>query len=230
MYITAMASSSKPGLRTKSKKFIRSRFFPRTWLTEQERYFLDGGNTLLYPQQLPSDSVCLDVGGYLGEFIQGYLDRRNLGFIYSFEPIPEYYKIIIDKFGGHPQVAVLPYALFPESGWLDVLPEGAATTLLQKNQVSPIKSTTRIRCESFSILSTLIPEGKVDWVKINIEGGEYELLQYLISSTNIRNIQTLVVQFHPITGVELNEVHSLLSQTHIMIWGYEFVWERWDLR
>lgn len=229
MYTTDMARA-RPGLRTKLKKFVRSHFFPRYWLTEQELFFKDGGNALLYPYQLPRESVCLDIGGYVGDFIQGYLDRGNLGSIYSFEPIPEYYTVIIDKFGGHDQVVALPYALCPESGWLDVYPEGAATTLLQTNKVSPNEATTRIRCESFTILNALIAEGKVEWAKINIEGGEYELLRYLVSSTNIRNIQTLVVQFHPIAGAELEEVHLILSKTHNMIWGYKFVWERWDLK
>lgn len=229
MYSTSMANTSKPGLRTKSKQFIRRHFLPRTCLTEQEKYFKDGGNALLYPWVLPRDSICVDIGAYLGDYIKGYLDKNNLGRILAFEPIPQYYTKIIDEFGDNPQVSVFPYALSSESGWIQVIPNGAATTLVPSSNNSLSETSIQIRCELFSILNILIPEGKIDWVKINIEGAEYQLLRYLDLSSSMKRIKTLVVQFHHIDGENLTQMHALLSKTHTMCWGYNYVWERWDV-
>jgi hypothetical protein len=70
----------------------------------------------------------------------------------------------------------------------------------------------------------------LDWVKMNIEGSEYELIRFLESSQILQRIKTLVVQFHDIEGESLESVHTILDRSHVKKWGYEYVWERWDVR
>jgi hypothetical protein len=68
-------------------------------------------------------------------------------------------------------------------------------------------------------------------LKINIEGAEYVLLQYIISKGLHKNIRNLQVQFHLIEGQNCEELYSLiasaLSETHELTWRYPFVWENW---
>lgn len=74
-------------------------------------------------------------------------------------------------------------------------------------------------------------KSEVRLVKINIEGGEYTLLNYILDHDLMKNIIDLQVQFHLIDGVDTNTVyHELslrLSKTHEVTWCYPFVWESW---
>jgi len=73
----------------------------------------------------------------------------------------------------------------------------------------------------------------VDLLKINIEGGEYELLEsivedeYLIS--RIKNIQ---VQYHTFVKNHVERrsfINSNLEKTHTRTWNYDWVWENWKI-
>lgn len=68
-------------------------------------------------------------------------------------------------------------------------------------------------------------------VKINIEGGEYKLLDYIIDTGLVKNIKNIQVQFHLIEGMKCDEMYfdisQRLKQTHRLTWRYPFVWENW---
>ena len=67
-------------------------------------------------------------------------------------------------------------------------------------------------------------------MKVNIEGGEYDLLERLISTGEIRKVQNLQVQFHasePGHGQRVKRIRKLLSATHELQWQYPMVWESW---
>jgi hypothetical protein len=67
--------------------------------------------------------------------------------------------------------------------------------------------------------------------KINIEGMEYVLLQYIISKGLIKNIKNLQVQFHLIDNEDTKLMYNVLAQqlrkTHSLTWQYPFCWENW---
>lgn len=67
--------------------------------------------------------------------------------------------------------------------------------------------------------------------KINIEGGEYELLKYMINQDLVKNIKDLQVQFHLVDNLDCEklyeEFHMELLKTHTLTWRYPFCWENW---
>jgi hypothetical protein len=70
-------------------------------------------------------------------------------------------------------------------------------------------------------------------MKINIEGGEYDLLNKIIDSGLIKNISIIHVQFHhfiPNAEIELKKIYTKLSLTHKPLYRYHFVWETWELK
>jgi hypothetical protein len=75
-------------------------------------------------------------------------------------------------------------------------------------------------------------QAEVALVKINIEGGEYDLLNYIIEKGLMKNIINLQVQFHLIEGVDCEgaykELAKQLSLTHKISWRYPFCWESWE--
>lgn len=68
-------------------------------------------------------------------------------------------------------------------------------------------------------------------MKINIEGSEYLLLQYIIAKNLQNNIRNLQVQFHQIEGQPYEQMYegiaSVLSETHELVWRYPYCWENW---
>lgn len=71
-------------------------------------------------------------------------------------------------------------------------------------------------------------------VKINIEGAEYPLLDYIIEKGLMGNIRHLQVQFHLIEGANCEREYELLAKrlsvTHDLVWRYPFCWESWKLK
>ena len=68
-------------------------------------------------------------------------------------------------------------------------------------------------------------------MKINIEGGEYSLLEDLISNRLVANIKDIQVQFHTFAPNALERMKNIqmeLSKTHHLTYNYPFVWENWE--
>jgi hypothetical protein len=73
----------------------------------------------------------------------------------------------------------------------------------------------------------------VDLMKINIEGGEYELLEHLIARGLTKRIRNIQVQFHEdvMAGAagRMERIQSRLAETHHLTYQERFVWENWEL-
>lgn len=73
----------------------------------------------------------------------------------------------------------------------------------------------------------------IDLMKINIEGGEYALLEHLIEAGHIKEIKNIQIQFHdfvPDADKRMCKIQSGLEETHFLTYQYRFVWENWRLR
>lgn len=72
----------------------------------------------------------------------------------------------------------------------------------------------------------------IDLMKINIEGGEYELLHALLDDPDmIKGIRYLQIQFHdfiPDAKEMRAEIRRRLSETHELMWDFPFIWESWQ--
>ena len=71
---------------------------------------------------------------------------------------------------------------------------------------------------------------KIDLFKINIEGGEFDVLPSIIENGYMSNIADLQIQFH--TFVEQSKekrelIRKDLMKTHILTYDYWFIWENW---
>ena len=67
-------------------------------------------------------------------------------------------------------------------------------------------------------------------MKINIEGGEYDLLDRMIETGLVESIDNLQVQFHNFTvdaKRRMERIQEALQRTHTLNYQYRFVWENW---
>ena len=74
---------------------------------------------------------------------------------------------------------------------------------------------------------------KIDLLKINIEGGEYPLLEKLVESKTIQNIQNIQIQFHdfiPDYKKRYDLIAKELQKTHYKTYDYPFIWENWMMK
>jgi hypothetical protein len=72
--------------------------------------------------------------------------------------------------------------------------------------------------------------GEIDLMKINIEGGEYKLLDRMIETGLHLRCKRIRVQFHewmPESHARYQRIRAGLSRSHDLEWYYSFVWESW---
>ena len=70
----------------------------------------------------------------------------------------------------------------------------------------------------------------VQLMKINIEGGEYELLERLVETGLIARVDDIQVQFHNFAAdaaARMEQLQRAMRATHTPTYQYRFVWENW---
>ena len=198
-------------------------------LLELERWYKDKGDELLrldYP--LSSQSVVLDIGGYRGDFAAVALERFGCR-VYLFEPVTEYYQYCKARFSKNDRVSCLDFGLSSQNGMLEISLLEDASSFVVKGDAA----TDRVKIRSITEVIGELGIEKIDLVKINIEGGEYDVLPALIESGYIEKVRFLQVQFHtfvPDAKRKRDAIREKLKLTHEENWNYEFVWESWSNR
>lgn len=199
------------------------------FLCSVRRWFADHGDeTLRLDYRLDKSSIVFDVGGYLGDYAAAIYQKYGCS-IYLFEPVQKYYGECIKRFRDKSSVVCLNYGLSSRSGWFEMN--------LNKNESSFTKMEAKgltQQAEVRSIAEVVNELGivKIDLIKINIEGGEFDLLPAIIDSDLIKRIKYIQVQFHNFDASASDarsRIRSSLEKTHREMWNYEFVWESWEL-
>jgi FkbM family methyltransferase len=182
---------------------------------EIQRYQYDG---------LDSSSVILDLGGYQGDFA-AELFSRYLSKIHVFEPYKPYAKDIATRFKSNPQIETYDYGLSNVDEVQLINIDGESSSIYKNN-------TAQAEIQLKNIVDALakIKIENIDLIKINIEGSEYDLLDFIIESDLIQKIDNLQIQFHdfvPNAVERMREIQERLSITHYPTYQYDFIWENW---
>jgi FkbM family methyltransferase len=194
-------------------------------IVELERWFKNKGDeTHRMNYKLDENSIVLDVGGYDGEWSKKIYEKYKPN-IHVYEPVRKFYNIICDKFNNIDKVKVYNFAISNFNG----------ESLINNNDASSSLFIGGGSKESILIrdINCIIQDfkfSKIDLVKINIEGSEYDLLEF-ITIENIKKIDNIQVQFHKIGEnyeFRRENIRKKLSQTHKITYDYNFVWENWE--
>jgi FkbM family methyltransferase len=200
------------------------------FILEATRWFGDNGDeTLRLNYPLSKDSIVFDLGGYHGDFAAA-IHKQYECKVYIFEPVQEFYSKCVARFKGNNKIVCLNYGLSVSDGWLDI---GLADN--GSSFDSPHAQGAVERAQIRSIVDCIRELGiaKIDLMKINIEGGEFDVLPSIIESGDINKVQYLQVQFHNFVDhaeERRNVIRNELQQTHTEMWNYDFIWESWKLK
>jgi FkbM family methyltransferase len=177
--------------------------------------------------ELDENSLVLDLGGFKGEWA-GAIRRKFRCKVIVFEPVKEFADFITERFRGDEKVEICVLALGGENreDVIHLSGDGSSTM-----GVSGPSEVIQVR----NVEEWLAERGApaIDLVKINIEGGEYELLEKIVESGCQSKIRYLQIQFHPVGEdfpARIQHIRGELSKTHNMDWCYEMVWESWSRR
>ena len=187
---------------------------------------LSPGERLRYEYALRPGSVVVDAGGYLGDFATEITARYNAK-VYIYEPIPEYCTIIKQRLSANPNIKIVCTGLGDADEHLPMSIAGESTSAHQ----GAADTTAQIR--AFDAEMERMGIQHIDLLKVNIEGGEYALLDHLIATGWIDRIGDLQVQFHdfvPGAPARRDALREQLSKTHQATYCVPFVWENWHRR
>jgi FkbM family methyltransferase len=194
------------------------------------RWRRDNRSRMLHLQHpLDAGSTVLDIGGYTGEWAAEL--RRAYGcHIHVFEPVSRYAEQIRSRFAGQPEVTVHPFGLGDGERRCPIAICGLGSGTLR--EIDGEREDVLIRDGAAAIRELGI--GRIDLVKINIEGEEYALLPNLIRAGVIARCARLMIQFHLDVVADARgrraAIQGELARTHDLVWDYPFIWELWQRR
>jgi FkbM family methyltransferase len=192
------------------------------------RWTRDGGDERWrYSYDLGPDSLVVDCGAYLGDFAEDIL-RRHACAVLCFEPVPEYFARLSARFAHQPRVSCFNCGLGASPRLATIGIAAAASSLFDSTAALGHET---IRIIGLDQILELAGPRDIDLLKLNIEGGEFELLEAILArqmATRFRHIQ---VQFHQVVPdfhARWCRIRAGLAETHRLTYDYYFVWENWS--
>lgn len=153
----------------------------------------------VYSLKFSSDHpVILDCGSNIGLSIIYFKQQYPEAIIYGFEPDVNIYEILLANVNNFnlKNVEIINSAVWTKKGFIEFNPEGSlAGSIVTKNSTefnSYKVSTINLR--------DYVENSKIDFLKLDIEGAEYEVLNSI--SDLLMNVENLFVEYHSIFGQE----------------------------
>ena len=190
-----------------------------------KKWYADGGDyELRFNYNLDNNSVVLDIGGYQGQWASDLFSRYRCN-IFIFEPVSLFAELIKTRFLNNNKIEIFSFGLGGSSRKESIHISKDGSSIFGK-------SLNTEQIEIIDVKNWIDDHGieKIDLIKINIEGGEYELLDRLIETGLMEIIKNIQVQFHNVSensSSDMKRIQRKLIATHKPTYQYEFVWENW---
>ena len=186
-------------------------------------YLSQGGDKKFrYREGLQKNGTVLDVGAFEGEFAEFH--SKTADRVICFDTNPTAINQLKKRFAGKKNVYIYDYGIGikEEKGKIIGKGAGAKIELFEGGQ-------TIIR-EVSTVFKELDIEN-VSLLKINIEGGEFDLIKALKHTGLLKVIDEIHVQTHDFADSDLTktlEMHRLLSKDFELYLSFPFVWDFWQ--
>jgi FkbM family methyltransferase len=147
--------------------------------------------SLISSEMLPVGGIGVDIGSKLdGDDYTGDMVAvvGPTGKVYSFEPDPDGFKALQDKYGSFPNVILEQKAVTDKDGPVQIVKSGTHYSLLYKGD--------GLTVDGVSLDSYFKDVPKVDCVKTDTEGGEYRILKGAKELIKKNPQMLLIVEMH----------------------------------
>ena len=159
------------------KNSIRSTLnFLHLDLTKNLEY--DRLTKLIMKRVIKENSNCIDVGCHKGEILDSIISLSPNGKHYGFEPIPHLFNQLKIKYDN--KANIYPYALSDTNGTstFQFVKNAPAYSGINKRKYDiDSLDIEEIKVELKTLDEIISPEIKIDFIKIDVEGGEFGVLK-----------------------------------------------------
>jgi FkbM family methyltransferase len=190
-------------------------------------FWRHGGNKLLF-EGLPvnTNAFVIDAGAFRGEWTNGMITRYGCKVI-MFEPVPSLFTDIDIYYKNNLNINVINAALGSKNMILPISINEDSSSLFKQFDNNNSTNIEVLDIAKFLIENNL---NEISCFKLNIEGGEYDVIERLIEANLIQNCKSILVQFHKQPSdyqSRYSNIEISLKKTHNLIWKFSFVWELW---
>ncbi len=219
--------NSRPGKALyKVIRFITSSKYRKKYMA-LKRFRRAGGEKLRSEYILKDDDIVFDLGGYRGDWTAS-LPNPDCQ-VYLFEPVKEFAEYCKERFAKRPNIHCFNIGLDATTHAGHISHEDDASSLYHKE--GEVEAADFVDIEEF-----MDDHGieRVKLIKMNIEGGEYDILEKLIRDGRIRVFENIQIQFHDIPEIDsenrMYRIWDKLSKTHVVTWSFRpYIHENWEL-
>lgn len=180
-----------------------------------------------YEYPLTKESVVLDCGGYHGDFARFTAQKYHCR-ILTFEPVSRFHKLIRDL--QIPGMRLYNFGLSNKAGQAEFGIQNDSSGMY----VAGTEKETVQLIDVASIFSDFAD--RVDVMKINIEGGEYAVLERMLECDLVKRVNNFQIQWHnygledgPESWTERRRrIIGRLLDTHRITWETPPIWENYE--
>jgi FkbM family methyltransferase len=126
---------------------------------------------------LNKNATCVDIGAHKGIILSKLINASPNGRHYAFEPVPALYKKLQKRFGK--RANILPYAISDcktEKEFYVFNERPALSGFYQRPAAAASYASAKINVQTIA-LDECLPDEKIDLIKIDVEGAEFEVLK-----------------------------------------------------
>lgn len=186
-------------------------------------------HALYRADDIDEDSIIVDVGAFHGDVARELHDLYG-AHVHAFEPAPRFYEMMAEQFAGNERLHCYPFGLGAADATLTMDVNGLGSTV--HHRIDGVKGTDSAEVQIRDVATVLEELGidQIDYMKINIEGGEFDLIDRLHESGWLPRTRYLLIQFHEwFDAAERRrwKARRQLRTTHQKLWDYPWVYELW---
>lgn len=173
----------------------------------------------LMQQNIKKGDVVLDIGANIGFYTKILSDLvGENGKVYAFEPDKTNYKYLIQNAGHLKNVAFYNKAVSEKTGTITLYHSDLLNVDHKTYATENYTSTSEIDCVA---VDTIIPNQKVDFIKIDIQGYEYFAFQGMQEILQKNDQLKIISEFYPYgikrSGIQVEDFINYFTQKDFTI-------------